>query len=574
MPRKTKSALRELPEALPADFSPIRSDEAIAAAIVSESDDAVYCVTLDGVVRSWNAGAERLYGYRAAEVIGRRLFGIIPAEQRDEFEECLKRVANGERIRNLETARVNRQDHRLVISLSIYPIFDANDQTVAAAVVGRDETERKAAEIALREAANREEFLNRVGQAVRSSDNTREIQAIASAAAGQMLRADRCFFVLYDFENRSAHVEVDWRREELTPFAGTYATEENSEAYMLLSGGRTLVVRDVREDPRFEGSSSRHVTSGLVSLIRVPIVAHDQLVATMMVAMATEPRTWTPEEIRFAESIAAQARVALEAASSLMRQQRIAATLQAALQPPLPDFAPGLKLDSHYRAALEESSVGGDFYDGFSIGPQQTALVIGDMSGKGLQAAAQVASVRNMLRAMVDVIHPLCDALTALNNTLIRQELLRGFVTLFAGIYDSGTMSMTYVSAGHEPILVYRAATHRVEELQPTGSVLGIDVGCVFYEERVTLEPNDILLLYTDGISEAGVDRQTMLGLQGLADILLRNADAPSVPDLVKQIIADVDSYAGSALRDDSCIVVAKVLPDLSLLSSLAQYAA
>lgn len=544
----------------PADFTPIRSEEALAAAIVSQSDDAVYSVTFDGIVRSWNGGAERLYGFRAAEMIGRRLFGIIPPYYRADFDTNLERVKAGESVKNFETVRMDRQSNRLIISQSMFPIRDATDQIVAAVMVARDETERRAAERALREAADRENFLNRVGQAVRGSADTRQIRGIAAAAAGQMLRADRSFFVVYDFPNHTAQVEMDWKREDLPSLNGTYMTDDNSELYVLLGGGRTLVIEDIREDPRFAAVAERHVAAGMLSAIRVPILADDQLVGTMVVTMAQEARHWTAEDVRFVESVAAQARVALEAARVLLRQEQIATTLQEALQPPLPAFAPGLALASHYRAALEESSVGGDFFDGFPIGPQKTALVIGDLSGKGLQAAAQLAAVRNMLRAMLAVVHPLSEAFEKLNTTLIQQETLRGFVTLFAGIYDAGRGVMTYISAGHEPVLLYHAATKRVEELYPTGSVLGINSGFAFFEAEVSLTPGDILVLYTDGISEAGLNRQTMLGMRGLSDIIRRHADIQNVREFVRHLIDDVDTFAGRALRDDACLVAARIL--------------
>ena len=661
--------------------------DVLARAIVSQSDDAAYSVSLDGIVLAWNGGAERLYGFTAAEMMGRRLFGIIPPDRRSEFDECLARVRQGSRVAELETIRTNREGRRLSISLSLFPIFDRDGEPAAAAiwardmtrareteaalrrsetlkaailessldgiitmdhngaivefnpaaertfgwtreqaagravgdllipqrlreahftglrhyldtglgpVVGRrievpalradgsefpaelaivalptdtpvfaayvrDITERVIADARLREAVNRENLLNRIGQAVRSSANPLEIRAIASATAGQALKADRCFFAIYDFVNKTARIEGDWRREDLASLNGEYSTDLNTDIYVLLAAGRTLVVEDIRTDPRFGSLAAAHTRRGLVSSIRVPIVDERQLVATMVISMAFEPRVWTAEEVRFVESVAAQARVALDAARNLIRQQRIATTLQDALQPPLPRRAPGLTIDTYYRAALEESSVGGDFIDSFPVGPEQTALVIGDLSGKGLQAAAQLASVRNMLRAMMAVVHPLSAAFQALNTTLVTQEALRGFVTLFAAIYDARTAVLTYASGGHEPILLYRSSTGAIEELHPTGTVLGLELGLDYEQQELSLLPGDVLILYTDGISEAGHDRRSMLGTAGLARIVRRRAARAEAYDLVRHIIDDVDAFAFSPLRDDACLLVAKV---------------
>jgi len=658
----------------------------LARTIIAQSDDAAYSVSFDGLVLAWNGGAERLYGFTASEMMGRRLFGIIPPDRRSEFDDCLARVRQGNRVAEFSTIRLNRDGNRLVISHSMFPIFDREGDPVAAAIWGRDLTQERATEAALRrsetlkaailvasldgivtmdhhgrivefnpaaertfgwthaqavgktvaellipprlreahfaglrhfmdtglgpvlgrrievpalradgsefpaeltivalstdppvfaayirditervngdarlrEAVNRENLLNRIGQAVRSSANTLEIRAIASATAGQSLKADRCFFVIYDLPNNTGRIEGDWRREDLASITGEYSTDLDSEIYVLLAGGRTVVVEDIRTDPRFSSVVADHTKRGMISSIRVPIVDDRQLLATMVVTMAFERRSWTTEEIRFVESVAAQARVALEAARNLIRQQKIATTLQDALQPPLPTKWPGLTIDTYYRAALEESSVGGDFIDSFATGQYQTALVVGDLSGKGLQAAAQLASVRNMLRALVAVVQPLSAAFEALNTTLVNQEALRGFVTLFTAIYDARTSTLTYASGGHEPILLYRQSNRAIEELHPTGTVLGLELGLQYEQREVTLAEGDILVLYTDGISEAGFDRRSMLGTAGLARIVRSRAGGATVSDLVQRIIVDVDAFSFSPLRDDACLLVAK----------------
>jgi PAS domain S-box-containing protein len=139
-----------------------RADEAQArlAAIVESSQDAIVSKTLEGVIRTWNAGAERLFGYTAAEAVGRPITIVIPPERQDEEEMILGQIAAGRAIEHYETVRVAKDGRRLDISLSVSPVRDAEGSIIGASKIARDITERKAAEEALREADRRkDEFL-------------------------------------------------------------------------------------------------------------------------------------------------------------------------------------------------------------------------------------------------------------------------------------------------------------------------------------------------------------------------------------------------------------------------------
>jgi PAS domain S-box-containing protein len=120
--------------------------EALLAAIVSSSDDAIVSKTLDGVITSWNHGAERVFGYRADEAIGQSILLIIPPDRRDEEVEIIQRIRRGERVEHFETVRVAKDGRRLDVSISISPVRGADGAIVGASKVARDVTERKAAE--------------------------------------------------------------------------------------------------------------------------------------------------------------------------------------------------------------------------------------------------------------------------------------------------------------------------------------------------------------------------------------------------------------------------------------------
>ena len=432
-----------------------------------------------------------------------------------------------------------------------------------------DEHERLLMEAEAR--AEREGLLNRIGAVIRDSTDPVTIQQRTAAALGVALYADRCYFVACEGARDLSMVSQEWRRDGLAPLAEAYPLSDYPLLLDVLGAGRTLSVRDVRTEPRCAGIAPALERLGLRAAIWVPLLDDRRLVGALGVAMAAGPRDWTPDEVSLVETVAAQTRTAAEAARLRLREHNIATQLQEALKPTLPGTVPGLALRKYSEAALDEAEVGGDFYDVFSVEKGRTALVVGDLSGKGLAAAVQVATVRNMLRATLHLGATLAEAVTNLNDILAENDLLTGFTTLFVGAYDSGSGRLTYVNCGQEPGLVRRAGrgpeeAGRVEELLPTGPVLGTFTGAVFGERSVSLAPGDALALFTDGLTEAGPDRRDMLGIEGVTALLAdarphgRDVSAEErAEDFLLRLIAGVDQYAQEGVRDDVCLLVAVV---------------
>ena len=141
----------------------------LLAAIVSASDDAIVSKTLDGIILSWNQGAQRLFGYSPAEAVGRSIDLIIPPEFRPEERQILQRIRQGDRIDHFETIRVTKDGRRLDISLTVSPVRDESGRVIGASKVARDITERKQMDEALREADRRkDEFLATLAHELRN----------------------------------------------------------------------------------------------------------------------------------------------------------------------------------------------------------------------------------------------------------------------------------------------------------------------------------------------------------------------------------------------------------------------
>jgi PAS domain S-box-containing protein len=131
--------------------------QALLASIVASSDDAIVSKTLDGIIRSWNAGAQRLFGYTAEQAIGRPITMIIPAERLDEEHEILARISRGERVDHFETVRVTRDGRLIDLSLTVSPVRDGSGRIVGASKIARDISDRKRADDVIREADRRKD---------------------------------------------------------------------------------------------------------------------------------------------------------------------------------------------------------------------------------------------------------------------------------------------------------------------------------------------------------------------------------------------------------------------------------
>ncbi|MDQ2799312.1 MAG: SpoIIE family protein phosphatase, partial [Armatimonadota bacterium] len=442
-----------------------------------------------------------------------------------------------------------------------------DDPSVRGIVVNsRDVTERRALEeererlFAESEArAEREALINRIGVILRNSPDADRLQPAVMQELGEALGADRCFFSFYDLPKDEVRITYDWHRSGLRPLTGCHGLSEILMVAQQLCGPEGVhVISDGRTCGWSEQAVAALESMELRSAICVPLVGHGQTVAVLCVAMAHDPRDWTPDEVRLVETIAAHTWTALETARSHQREHAIADSLQRALLPPVPRDVPELDFDTHYKAALAEANIGGDFYDVFPLEDGSYAFAVGDVSGKGL-AAAQVATVRHMLRTVLYLGLTVAEAVTQLNMLVIDHGLLRGFVTLFVGVYDTRSGILTYVSCGHEPGLIRRAETSQIEELMPSGLPLGIQREERYTQNLVALSPGDALVLFTDGLSEAPSAERDLLGVSGVSRMLQESMEQESAPSLISSLVSGVADYAGADLRDDLCILAVVV---------------
>jgi sigma-B regulation protein RsbU (phosphoserine phosphatase) len=240
------------------------------------------------------------------------------------------------------------------------------------------------------------------------------------------------------------------------------------------------------------------------------------------------------------------------AEESEARARALAQTLQQTLIPPHPPRIPGLDVAAAYRPAGNGEEVGGDFYDVFQIGEDDWVVALGDVCGKGVDAAILTSLVRHTLRAVTVQLPSPADALRALNEVLLRRQMDRfSTVALLRLRRAAGRWQLTLSLGGHPQPLVL-GGDGSAGRLGEPGTLVGVLDKPEFHETRFPLHSGDTVVLYTDGVTE-GRRGAEFYGDDRLRAVAAVHASTPS--GVVDAILADVLEFQGGRARDDIAIL-------------------
>lgn len=298
---------------------------------------------------------------------------------------------------------------------------------------------------------------------------------------------------------------------------------------------------------------------GFISSAIVPLLVDDRALGTIVVNHR-QPRIWQRDDIRFLQLLANQAALALETArlrseelahEKIERDLELSRNIQQSLLPASCPNLPDWSFTSFYHPARQ---VGGDYYDFFDVpsSSHHLGIVIADVADKGISAALFMALSRSIIRASATSPSKRSPAEALLRaNTLLEQEnRTMQFVSVFYARLDPPTGSLIYTGAGHNPPLLWRATTGAFEELRGGGTVLGVLPVIHLEDNRTTLHPADLLVMYTDGVTEAMNNLSQPFGLERLRTVVAQAA--PHGADAVRlAIIHALDSFTGQAPQSD-----------------------
>jgi len=234
------------------------------------------------------------------------------------------------------------------------------------------------------------------------------------------------------------------------------------------------------------------------------------------------------------------------------REHTIATVLKSSILPDLLVEVPGLETYSLYRPIGGESEIGGDYYDLFVRHDGKVVLSIADVCGQGVKAATKTSMIRYTVRGMAAAgVAPAAMA-SELNRVVFESGDTSDIVTAFIALLDMDDLTLVYANAGHPPALLLSGGT--LEPLETTGPLLGAIPGVEFEERTVVLHPDDLLVMYTDGVTEARRGRE-LYGEERLRAVV---AQGGSPRDVTQRLLADVQGFSGD-LRDDIAVLTVRL---------------
>jgi PAS domain S-box-containing protein len=540
----------------------VRENEALKGAMLESALDAIVTIDHRGDVVEFNPAAERIFGVRREDALGREMAAlIIPPRLRDSHREALRRTVEGRKGellgRRLELTGLRAGKEEFPVELTITRI--SVDGRPAFTGYLRDITDRlreQEREALLAEAA---ETLN---ASLEPSATLRALTEICVPAVGDYAVIDllgegrlvrRTIVTRAGEEREVRELEVTaaaphGEQSRATTSVGREALHEQVSDALL-----EKIAHDERHLAEMRGTASR-------SAMLVPLQVRGRTLGRVAFLTAESGRRYGERDLALAREIARRAALAIDNARIHEERSRIAATLQASLLPPRLPRVPGLAVASRFRAVGEAYQVGGDFFDLFATGRDSWTLVIGDVSGKGPSAAAVTALARYTVREASAHEEQPSRVLARLNEAVLAYQAEGGehFCTALLGRLRPGPagVSLTLASGGH-PLPFRLDALGNVEPVGAPGMLLGIDGSPDLSDAEIELAPGDSLLVYTDGVTETPI-RGGMLGEEGLASLLAacRDLDAEA---LLEHIDTSVRGMQTGPPRDDVAMLAVRV---------------
>jgi PAS domain S-box-containing protein len=451
---------------------------------------------------------------------------------------------------------------------SCTPVHGLDGHLIGAGVTVVDITERRALLEAERAGRLRADFLARAGAMLDASLEFEEtLVNVANIAIPEI--ADWCAVSILDESGELREVAVAHadpaKREVARELSQRFPPDPSSPTGSLgvVRSGLTSFVPEITDEMLEAGlTDPDHLALvrrlELTSVVIAPMTARGRTFGTLTLVSAESGRRFEAADVQLAEELARRAGVAIENARLYTERTRIAHTLQVKLLPERLPEVPGVMLAARYRAAGELNEVGGDFYDVFPRSATEWALVVGDVSGKGAEAAAITALARYTLRAAALDVDAPSAALRRLNDAMLNDgsSQFATVVLAYVSAAPDGGLKLRIALGGHPPPLVLRAGGG-IEAPGDFGVLLGMLEDPPLFDSEFTLHPHDLMLLYTDGVTEAG-PRDAPFGQGGLSALIrgLAGHTPEQIVDAVEQAV--VGAQPGEP-RDDIALLALTV---------------
>ena len=559
--------------------------EARKSAVLESALEAIVSIDEHGVVLEMNAAAAEMFGYDRDDVIGRELAElVIPPSLRERHREALQRYRRTGRGRifgrRLELTAMRADGSEFPVELTVTRVELPDPDELLFTGYIRDITPRRRAEElqaklfeserAAREqverAHDRVAFLAEASVLLSASlDSRRTLTKIARLVVPRL--ADWCSVDLVEPDGTIAAVAVTHADPERVELAREYRRrypvriDEPGDVSAVIASGVAEIVPEMtaemleREIP---DADQRRVAAelGMRSTMVVPLVARGRALGAITFASAGSDRTFGEDDLELAQELARRAALAIDNSRLYEERSHIARTLQRTLLPRRLPEIPGIQIGAFYQpAGVAQTEVGGDFYDVFEAGDEAWGVVVGDVCGKGVEAAALTGMARHTLRGSALRDPAPSAALENLNRVMVREDGERFCTVALGRLEHSGPgFRLTVACGGHPSPFVVRA-DGRVETVGVPGSLLGVFEDVEIRERTIELGSGDQAVFYTDGLVDAR--HPTPLDEPALRELASACRDS-TAQETVDRLGAAVDDPSGEA-PDDVCILAIRV---------------
>lgn len=412
-------------------------------------------------------------------------------------------------------------------------------------------------------------LISKVGVALLASVTLNETLEQIVTLVFESVPGDRCMIMMRDQDNPELKVAVARLRDR----QGDVGEIRISRSVIdeVVNNGKSVLTSDAQSDPRFMGGTV--VLQGVRSVLAVPLGVGANVFGIIYADSPIAEGRFTEDHLKVLTTLASVAAIRVENArlteeqferERLERELQVASEIQQRFQPASAPQVPGYELQGISFPCYE---IGGDYYDFIHKRNGNLVVALGDVSGKGTAAALLMSSLHAAVHAQFDTHGSLAETISSINRYLVESIPANRFVTLFYADLNPQTGELAFLNAGHNPPLIVHASG-TMEQLAAGGLPLGIMADADFREGRTTLNAGDVLVIYSDGVSEAVSPSGEEFGPTRLYEAVARNLDA-SAAGIRDRIESALTKFAqGTPAGDDITMVIVKRLAEASAVAA------
>ncbi len=401
----------------------------------------------------------------------------------------------------------------------------------------------------VRSRADNLETIFRISQAVSSSLQSKVVLNRVLDVVQKIFSADAVMLMTYERD----------RKLMVVPMARGIVHPEMLEMTFAPGSdipGRVYLTKEPERLRLLDGVDSRlaraAATQGLESAIFIPLLARGRSIGVLAL-FGRSPDSFSQDDVELLRTFGSQAALAIDTANLFSREHHVATVLQESILPTRLPQVPGIDASCVYVPAGSELEIGGDYYDVFRAPDGRLVLAIGDVCGKGVEAATKTSMIKYLVRGMIAAGANPGSVLAELNRALVESGDPSDIVTLWLGMLRINDGELLWSNGGHPPAMLLTPPGN-MTRLETTGALLGAVATAEFGESLVTMPEGATLLMYTDGITEART-KGRFFGEGRVRRALRQGGSAAAV---AQRLLAAVQRFSAGELRDDAAILVVR----------------